>query len=421
MPKTVKTICLIIAIAGVLLVSAFSANAEDGLIAFEKKEYTVTLGNGGIQVTPVSQNISSWLQYEWSSADKSIAKVSAYGYVTPVAGGKTTIRCVGTDTEKNTYMASYELTVIVPVRRITTDKSSIVLTTEPDYTPLEEDEIYYSFTPDVTIEPENATIKTLVWTSSNTDVARVDENGKITAGWIPGNAVITGKPADGSWASVQINVTVPKIFFTTKELRFTDNEPQIVGFNIIRESGLTSIQIGETGDCFNASSITREAGSDKKSTSHFSMDGMQWYSVTPKKAGQGAIVIVINGRRFSIPIIVEHSAVIDEIGYPAKQVTALTANKEANLHSKTHFNCEVLSIEDIQNAQNQNTKLVFASVMENNRIQYVYFEMDETGKYLKEGDKVKLFGEVTDYVDYVSETGLAYVCPYLTGGHFNDY
>lgn len=341
----------------VLFVFITPVNADSGILAFEKTEYTVNLGNGGLQKIPIAQNISGGLQYEWSSSNESIATVSPYGYVTPISGGTATISCVGTDANNQQYSASYVLTVIVPVRRITVEKTKIVLTTKPDYEPLEEDEVFYSFTPVVTIEPENATIKTITWTSSNTDVARVDDNGTIRAGWKPGSAVITGKPTDGSWATVQINVEVPKVFFTTKELKFIENEPLLFGYNIIVESGFTSIQVGTNSDCFTFSSVKREAKTDKKSNSFSIHDGMNWYMVYPKKAGRGSFVIVLNGQQYSVPVIVEHSAVIDEISYPAKQVASLISNCENNINIKTHFMCEVISIEEITNKDNEKVKL----------------------------------------------------------------
>ena len=49
------------------------------------------------------------------------------------------------------------------------------------------------------VSPDDATIKTVLWSSSNTDVARVDENGKITP-IAPGKAVITATTKQGNFS-----------------------------------------------------------------------------------------------------------------------------------------------------------------------------------------------------------------------------
>lgn len=53
-----------------------------------------------------------------------------------------------------------------------------------------------SYTLKATIKPDNATDKTLTWTSDNEEVATVDENGKVTA-VSEGTATITARTANG--------------------------------------------------------------------------------------------------------------------------------------------------------------------------------------------------------------------------------
>lgn len=56
-----------------------------------------------------------------------------------------------------------------------------------------------------TVEPENASYKTVIWESSNPDVATVDENGLVTA-YSSGSAIITAEDALGHTASAQVTV-----------------------------------------------------------------------------------------------------------------------------------------------------------------------------------------------------------------------
>jgi uncharacterized protein YjdB len=57
------------------------------------------------------------------------------------------------------------------------------------------------------ISPGNATEKGVVWTSSNPEVATVDQYGRVTA-IAPGTALITATTVDGAWSdSCLVTVT----------------------------------------------------------------------------------------------------------------------------------------------------------------------------------------------------------------------
>ena len=64
-----------------------------------------------------------------------------------------------------------------------------------------------SFTLQAIVEPSNATNKNVIWTSSNTKVATVDANGKVTAKG-NGKATIKATAADGSKVKASCDVTV---------------------------------------------------------------------------------------------------------------------------------------------------------------------------------------------------------------------
>ncbi len=63
-----------------------------------------------------------------------------------------------------------------------------------------------------TVTPEDATNKTVTWSSSNTDVATVDENGKVTA-VAAGTATITAETVDGGFEATS-EVQVATAFYT---------------------------------------------------------------------------------------------------------------------------------------------------------------------------------------------------------------
>ena len=307
-----------------LVATVPAAFAEGGSISFTESEYTVPIGWNGKTITPVTQGINSWLRYEYYSENDAIAVVENSGYVRGVAGGTTIIHCKGTNpTTNEEYKASYSLTVTIPVTSLSVEQTSITLgITETEEKDMEPELVDFFFhTPNVTFVPENASNQTLQWSSSNEKVATVDKNGVIRA-VSPGWAVITGKVTDGGWASVQINVNVPKTFVSATSIHLTDNQPVL--FGCVARSGVgqcvgTSVttsgvrrvnerwDFGTTGDCFTLAS----AKDLNKSTDSFNADAeLTWYYVVPTKAGQGIIRYIVNGSTvFSVSVIVDKTAV----------------------------------------------------------------------------------------------------------------
>jgi uncharacterized protein YjdB len=131
---------------------------------------TLTLGT---TIAPTTATIKT---VTWSSSNESIAKVSSTGVVTPVATGTVTITAKTTD---GGFTATKDLTVIYGVTSITLDKTTAsIKLSGTDITLI------------TTINPTNATDKSVKWTTSNSAIVTVDSNGKLHAVGL-GNATIT--------------------------------------------------------------------------------------------------------------------------------------------------------------------------------------------------------------------------------------
>ena len=120
--------------------------------------------------------------------------------------GKTTMdmngtqyRCVVSNSAGSVISDAATLTVNaaanVPVTNVLLDKTSLGLT---------EDETAQL---NATVKPDNATNKAVTWSSSNENVATVDQNGNVKAVGA-GKATITATTADGSGVSATCEVTV---------------------------------------------------------------------------------------------------------------------------------------------------------------------------------------------------------------------
>ncbi len=119
----------------------------------------------------------------WSSSDEAVATVNKNGKITAVAPGTATITVTTNDSAKT---ATCTVTVPVRVTGVTISPKTL--------------EINAGSTGSVTsvVAPENATIKNVAYSSSDTEVATVAEDGTIT-GIKAGTAVITVTTEDGNF------------------------------------------------------------------------------------------------------------------------------------------------------------------------------------------------------------------------------
>ncbi len=144
-------------------------------------------------LTPTNATIKT---VTWSSSDTSIVTVSSDGVLKPVADGTATITVTSTD---GGYTATCAVTVIHAVTGVTLDKTSFMLKIGDA-----------DVTLNPTVAPTNATIKDIVWTSSNPSIATVDASGKVHA-VAAGTVTITAASKQDSTKVAKCTVTVPVV------------------------------------------------------------------------------------------------------------------------------------------------------------------------------------------------------------------
>lgn len=128
----------------------------------------------------------------WESSNENVVQVLDSGLIIGKGEGIATITASvkGTDIKATCFVEVY-----IPVTSIKLSKKSVTLYQEDTYTIEAE------------CEPENATNKRVIYSSSNTDVAVVDENGVVTA-IAPGNASISCVWAEDSTVKASLKVKV---------------------------------------------------------------------------------------------------------------------------------------------------------------------------------------------------------------------
>ena len=136
----------------------------------------------------------------WSSSDDIVASVDASGLVTAIKAGTATI----TATTSNGLTASCTVTVKAKSAGIEGDNgesANAITLSISEWTGNEGE----SFSITATISPNDATDKSVTWSSSDSSVASVDASGKVTA-IKHGTAIITAATANGLTATCIVTV-----------------------------------------------------------------------------------------------------------------------------------------------------------------------------------------------------------------------
>ena len=169
-------------------------------VSLNKTSLTLEIGESETLTATVLPSNATDKSVTWTSSAQTVVTVED-GKVTTIESGTATI----TATTSNGKTASCMITVIEPapeiieVTSVSLDKSSLAL------------EIGESETLTATVLPNNATDKSVTWTSSDQSVAIV-ANGKVTAVG-SGIATITATVSNGKTVTcmVTVNATVPEI------------------------------------------------------------------------------------------------------------------------------------------------------------------------------------------------------------------
>lgn len=201
---------------------------------------SVTLEVGGtkqLSATVLPSNATD-KSVSWSSSNTSVATVSSSGLVTAKSAGSATITCKADDGSGVSTTCSIKVTAI-KISDISLDNSALTLSVD-DTRRLS-----------VTISPDDASDKSLTWSSSNENVVKM---GTIWSGSAevkavgPGKAIITCAANDGSGVKTMCEVSVTKVrsgdYFTAKtiegvEMTFWSNHVQ---------SGTCGVRCKSSGD-----------------------------------------------------------------------------------------------------------------------------------------------------------------------------
>ena len=185
-------------------------------ITLDHTELAMVVGGDTFITATVKPDDATYKKIEWTSSDNSVVTVKEYKdiwVVTAVAEGTATITATCGSVSATCVVTVSKKTI--PVESITLNKTSLTL--------VEDD----TFTLVATVGPDDATDKTVVWTSSDEAVAKVDNNGRVTA-IAEGSATVTAAcGAFSATCSIEVEkkyVFVESITLDKTELALTKGQ-----------------------------------------------------------------------------------------------------------------------------------------------------------------------------------------------------
>ena len=276
---------------------------------------------------------------KWTSSNPEVVSVSKQGLVTANNEGSAIITATS---ESNNISASIEITVKVPISKFFFDTNN-TLGLKPGQT------IQVPYI----VEPANASYK-VQWETSDSDVAVVDSNGKVTAKGLGSCYIIMRHPLYSTWyATKYINVTSDGTIDNTaqKLIYLEDCQGQITPFyytynGTAFKSKLTSLKynsldvLAKYPDCFAISySDNIKAGTGKMTISSKKgnrfLTGKKVFEFTIHKASQdNSCTLPVNGifvgQKYKLKITNVHGPIYSNVS----DESVLTIDKNLVLTAK---------------------------------------------------------------------------------------
>ena len=181
---------------GELAAGGGDGSGGDGIpvtgIALSESALTLQKGEYASLSAAVSPDDATDPDVTWTSANDGVATVNRAGLVKGMDAGTTKVLAMS-----DGRMAQCDVTVVNPVTNISLNKTSLKLNKGASETLV------------ATVAPDNATDKSLWWTTSNANICTIDASGKVTA-VKPGTAEIAVEArSGGKMATCRVTVESP--------------------------------------------------------------------------------------------------------------------------------------------------------------------------------------------------------------------
>jgi len=181
-------------------------------VSIKPSSATMTIGDSRSFKATVSPRNATWQDITWSSQDESIVTITQDGQLKAVGVGKTTITAETPEGKKRTAWITVKPLYVKKIL-LSGEISGLI----GGVAGRNQVQLGYE------IQPADATIQEVKWTTSNKKIATVDENGVVT-GLKEGSVYITCKATDGSGRSARIRIVFGKNEMVRKTVQPVEGE-----------------------------------------------------------------------------------------------------------------------------------------------------------------------------------------------------
>ena len=190
---------------------------------------TIPKGSSRKLVSTIDPKDAFNAKLSWKSSDEKVLTVDANGNVRAVGMGSATITCTTTDGSNLSQSQTFK--VIQGVTAVTANERGSILIFAGKSTTLH-----------VTVKPDEATNKSVEWSSNDSSIASVDSTGTVTAKRA-GVTYITATAKDGSNKSCRFNILVePALPITIDSLGFGVYNANLLGITVRNYCSRTAIK-----------------------------------------------------------------------------------------------------------------------------------------------------------------------------------
>ena len=271
-------------------------------VTLDKTDLTLDVNDKATLTATVNPNDATNKTVTWKSDKPEIVEVDSNGNVTAKAAGTATITATA-DGKSASCKVTVNGQTTVPVASVELNQTTLELIAGKEATLT------------ATVKPDDATNKTVTWSSNNETVATVDNNGKVTAK-AAGEAIITAKVGDKQ-ATCNVKVTAADVAVESVTLNQSSLE-LVAG----KEATLTA-----TVKPDNATNRTVAWESNATNVATVDNNG----KVTAKAAGEAIITAKVGDKQATCNVKVTAADVAVESVTLNQSSLELVAGKEATL------------------------------------------------------------------------------------------
>jgi len=187
---------------------SYTKTIKSAKVTLNKKTTSISINSTEQLIPNISPSNATNQNVTWKSSSTKIATVDSEGNIKGIKKGKATITVKTVDNRKTAkcIVTVTDIPQIVNVTGITLNKINTTIDMESNEQLI------------ATISPLNATNKNITWESSNSEIAKIDQNGILKGSKI-GKTIITATTVDGKkTASCEVIVNDQIINFNDKIL-----------------------------------------------------------------------------------------------------------------------------------------------------------------------------------------------------------